>query len=268
MGARGILRCGVVAVLAFTGLTVAAGEANAVGTPTLNIGESTVWEGDDGRIAATVELTLSEPSAFDTTVTYQINTTATHGTDFRSTYYLGDPLEPKQVTIAAGSVRKPLRIVIYGDTAIEGNEAIEFQILSADAAIGDGTGSITILDDDPTAGTSLAIGDASVHEGDAKTRMLQFPVTLSHPAGGAVSITVTTSNGTATASTVDALNDYRSRSRTLTVNLGRRAKFLSVPVYPDVLAEGDETFTVTVSTTNPSVTITDATGIGTIIDND
>jgi hypothetical protein len=265
MRARRLGRYGLAVVLGLAGLVALPGPAVA-DTPTLNVGDVAIWEGDSGKAVATIIVTLSEPSLVDTTITYQLNTTATPGVDFRSPYYMGDP--PKQVTISAGSVRKPFRIQVFGDTAVEGDETVEFEILSADAAIGDGSGVITIRDDDPGVANRLAVGDASVHEGDLETRIVVIPVTLSQPAAGALAVTITTADATATGSTIGVLNDYRPRARTLTLSVGRQAKYLSVPVYPDLDAEGDETFTVTVSTTDPSVTVTDAVGVATIVDDD
>ena len=112
---------------------------------------------------------------------------------------------------------------------------------------------------------SLSIDDKTVTEGDAGTITASFTVTLSEaaPAGG-VSFDIATSDGTATI----ADNDYDANSATgATIAEGATTYSFDVTVNGDTDIEADETFNVTIS--NPTgATISDATGVGTITNDD
>lgn len=111
----------------------------------------------------------------------------------------------------------------------------------------------------------IRIGDASVLEGDAGTRSLSFPITLSQPATTDVTVQVDVVPGTATP---DVDYDAPSRSRTVTIPAGRTAKTVTVPVLQDLDVEGDETLTVELSNPSAPYVIADGVGVGTILDDD
>lgn len=115
--------------------------------------------------------------------------------------------------------------------------------------------SITDNDEAPT----LSINDATVLESAGNA---EFTVTLSAASGQAVSVDYATSNGTASAA-----SDYSSTSGTLSFAAGETTKTISVPIFDDSTDDDDETFDVTLSNAS-NATISDATGIGTITDND
>lgn len=113
----------------------------------------------------------------------------------------------------------------------------------------------------PPAPAQLWVGDASVSEGDAGLASLVFPVRLTAPAQGSVSVNFATANGSATAADISAV------SGTLSFGAGQVSQSVSVPVRGDVLDEADETFSLNL--TAPSgATLADGTGVGTIRDND
>jgi len=130
----------------------------------------------------------------------------------------------------------------------------------ADGA-GDGSAqtSITVV------GASLptvSIGDVSVTEGNSGTTTASFPVTLSSPAGGTVSVAYATADGSATAG-----SDYTATSGTATFASGESSETANVIVNGDTVHEGDENFFVDIS--SPSgATIADGHGVGTIVDDD
>ncbi len=87
----------------------------------------------------------------------------------------------------------------------------------------------------------VGIGDVSVWEGDAKTRSVLFPVTLSQPSLSVVTVKVQIAGGTATlgnskTSNVDA-NNKGGKVKTLTFKPGKVAKNVAVPVDADGVAE-------------------------------
>ncbi len=96
--------------------------------------------------------------------------------------------------------------------------------------------------------------------GGSATSLASFTVSLNTPAAQTVTVQYSTSPGTATAAA-----DYTAASGTVTFAPGESRKTISVAVKPDSITESNETFTVMLS--NPSgATLTDATGVGTIID--
>jgi hypothetical protein len=102
-----------------------------------------------------------------------------------------------------------------------------------------------------------------VHEGDAGTRAAVFNVSLSGPHTSTVTVAYATAKGTATKP-----DDFTPASGTLSFAPGSTSLTVKVPIAADTLAEGKETFTVTLSGATGAVFISDATGLGTIVDND
>ncbi len=116
--------------------------------------------------------------------------------------------------------------------------------------------------DTTLAGPSVAIGDATVPEGNAGTVTADFMVTLSTASAQTVTVDFSTADGSATAG-----SDYVAQSGTLTFNPGETTKTITVVVNGDTVDEGDETFFVDLtSATNAS--IGNGQGVGTIIDDD
>ena len=99
-----------------------------------------------------------------------------------------------------------------------------------------------------------------MYSGGNGTSVATFTVTLAAPSSQTVTVQYMTSNGTATSG-----SDYSASVGTLTFLPGETLKTISVVVNYDAATEGNETFNVLLS--NPvGATLTDATGVGTIID--
>jgi hypothetical protein len=109
---------------------------------------------------------------------------------------------------------------------------------------------------------TLAIGDASVVEGDSGTTSAVFAVTLSLPAPSAVTVNFASADGTASAGV-----DYQAVSGALTFAPGSTLRTVTVPVLGDHVDEDDETFVVNLAGAT-GATLGDAQGLGTIQDND
>ena len=110
------------------------------------------------------------------------------------------------------------------------------------------------------AGVSLVVGDVTVSEGPTGQEAV-FTVNLS-PAPGTgeqVDVNYQTVNGSATAG-----SDYTARSGVLTFLAGETGHTVSVPILNDSLVEGDETFTLELS----SASTNSATATATIQDDD
>ena len=107
---------------------------------------------------------------------------------------------------------------------------------------------------------ALSVADASANENSDTG--LEFPVTLGRASTLTVTVAYATSDGTATAG-----QDYTATSGTLTFNPGDTAKTVTVPVLNDVIDDGGETVTLTLSNAT-NAAIADATAIGTIENSD
>jgi probable HAF family extracellular repeat protein len=109
---------------------------------------------------------------------------------------------------------------------------------------------------------TVSISDVSVSEGNSGTGSAVFTVTRAGPLDQLASVVFTTADGSATAG-----SDYLSVAGTLTFKPGQDILTVSVPHIGDRLAESNETFTVNLSEST-NVFITDAQGLGTIIDDE
>ena len=227
---------------------------NDDGPPSLSVNDVTVTEGDSGTTSATFTVTLAPASGQSVSVDYSTaDGTATAPADYAAT--------SGTLTFAPGQTTRTVTVQVAGDTLDEINETFTVNLSNAvNAAIADGTGLGTILDDDPL--PALSINDVTVNESDAGTTSATFTVSLNAPSARVVSVNYGTADGTATAPA-----DYAAGSGTLTFTAGQTTKQVTVLVNGDLLDEANETYFVNLS--NPSnATIGDGQGLGTITDND
>ena len=110
-----------------------------------------------------------------------------------------------------------------------------------------------------TTTAGIAIGNASAAEGGN----LVFTVTRSGNTATAVSVNYATASGTATSG-----SDFTAASGTLSFAANETSKTITVATTNDTTVESSETFTVGLSGASSNATITDASGTGTITDND
>ena len=117
-----------------------------------------------------------------------------------------------------------------------------------------------VIDSEPP---TLAIGDATVVEGDAGTRAAKFTVTLNVKATATVTVPYTTSGVTAVAGA-----DFTSKAGTLSFAPGATSKTVSIVTRTDLEVESDETYAVALGAPTGGAVVSDGTGLGTILDND
>lgn len=179
--------------------------------------------------------------------------TATSGTDFTAVN--------GSLTFGIGVATQPINVATIQDTAVEGNEAFTVTLSNATggATIVGGTGTGTIVDDDTASPPSFAINDVSVTEGGN----LVFTVTKTGSTSSTFTVNYATSNGTATSG-----SDYTAASGTLTFLAADATKTISVATIDDSSVESAETVNVTLSGASGGASISDASGVGTINDND
>jgi Calx-beta domain-containing protein len=111
-------------------------------------------------------------------------------------------------------------------------------------------------------GSVLTINDASVTEGNSGTTTATFTVTLTPVSTQTVTVAYTTAAGTA-----GAPSDYLIAAGTLTFAAGATTQTIPVTVNGDTTIEPDETFVVNLSSPT-NATISDAQGVGTILNDD
>ncbi|PIU55052.1 MAG: hypothetical protein COS89_08395, partial [Deltaproteobacteria bacterium CG07_land_8_20_14_0_80_38_7] len=220
-------------------------------TPTLNIDDKTVGEAD-GTVQFTI--TLSAASGKAVSVDYATgDSSALAGSDYTAA--------SNTATIAAGETTAVVNITIANDTIDEDDEIFNVNLTNpSNATIADAQGVGTITDDDlaPT----LSITDVDVTEGNSGSVAATFAVSLSAVSGKVITVAYATANGTALAGA-----DYTATSGTLSFSAGESAKNIVVSVTGDTMDEDNEAYTVVLS--DPSnATILDASGIGTITDDD
>ncbi|HEV7397330.1 MAG TPA: FG-GAP-like repeat-containing protein [Pyrinomonadaceae bacterium] len=225
--------------------------------PCLSVSDASVTEGD-AIVNANFTVTLSAPSAETVRVNYTVaDGTAKAGNDYT-------PVSGR-LAFAPGELTKTVSVPIIGDLSDEFDETFKILLSNpAAAAIGNGQGTGTIIDNDPV--PILKVNDFTVTEGSL-TNFQTFTVTLSAPGGKPVTVQYATSNGTAVAGTQENGDDYVSTNGTLTIPAGASSITVGVTVFGDDTFETNETLFLDLS--NPTnATLEDAQGQLTITNDD
>lgn len=155
---------------------------------------------------------------------------------------------------------KTILVPIRGDRDVESDEYFSVRLSSAKGAkIADGTGFVSIADDEPR----IYLSDAWATEGNSVSTAT-FTVSLSGEYDRPVTVNFATANGTAVAG-----EDYVAKSGTLTFDPGQpTTQQITVQVNDDLTPEWDETFQVNLSTPDSYAQLTRSTATGTIVDNE
>ncbi|MGQ0617666.1 MAG: Calx-beta domain-containing protein, partial [Acidimicrobiia bacterium] len=166
-------------------------------------------------------------------------------------------------SIPPGSTTTTVTVPVSGDTTFEPDETFTATLSGlVNGGGGDLQATGRILNDDLPV---VRVNDpVAVTEGTgAGTTNLTFTVTLDGPAQAPASVTVATADGTATSPA-----DYTAISPTVVAFApGEQSKTVTVTITRDNIDESTESFTLGLS--SPSgLTIGDATGTGTITDDD
>ena len=219
-------------------------------------------EGDSGTTNFTFTVTRSGGSAGAVSADWAL--------DLSGTAIAGDFITSPQsgtVSFADGATSATITITVAGDTTFEADETFFVSLSNPIGGItfSDAQGQGTITNDDaaPPVG-SLSINDVALAEGNSGTSNLVFIVTRASGSFGAVGATWTLTNGTTNAA------DFGTSTFTGTVSFadGQTSAMITIPVSGDTTFEPNETFTVTLSAPTGGVTITDASGIGSITNDD
>ncbi len=225
--------------------------------PALTIADASVSEGQSGTKELAFTVSLSAAATAPVTVAYATaDGTARAGSDYAA--------QTGTLTFAAGETSKVIKVLVSGDTVVEGDETLTLTLSKpSGATLADGVATGTILNDDVAPLPTLSIAGASFAEGSAASPGHgTFVVSLSQAASSAVTVTFATADGTALAS-----KDYVAQTGTLTFAAGETQKVIQVAAIGDGTVEPDESFKVTLSGAK-GATLAQATATGTITNDD
>ena len=198
-------------------------------TPTLSVADATnVTEAVGGGTQSFV-VTLSAASGLGVSVVAATTPGTAGGLDFTSV--------ASSLVFPAGTTQQILQVAVLDDDLDEPNETYSVDLSSpVNAGIADGSGSGTILDDDIYPSISVTPASPSTAESGA----VSFDVVLSEPSNQTVTVSWSTSNGTATAPA-----DYTAQAATLlTFAPGVTSQPIEVAIANDALDEDNETFSI------------------------
>ena len=223
--------------------------AGADQPPDIVAGDSTVTELLTGTKSAALAVALSAPTSKQVKVDYATaDGSAVAGADYVA--------KSGSLTFQPGETAKTVNVTVNGDGIAEGPETFTLELSSpANGNLADSRGVASVLDPTPV----VSVSDATAVENSGEALV---SVNLSTASVSAVSVSYTTTAGTATAPA-----DYTASSGTVIVPAGATTAPLPLALPDDVLDENDETFTVTLSAP-AGATIGDGTAKVTIADDD
>jgi hypothetical protein len=222
-------------------------------TAKLKIGNASAAEGVAAVSGLTFAVKLTLKTARDVTVDYSTTPgTATAGADYLT--------RTGSLLIPAGSLTAKAVIPVLDDGLDEADEKFTVKLSNpAGAALGDASGSGTIVDDDPLPHVSIA--DMTVTEADGSVDVM-LEVTLSVASGRTVKVPYTTADGTAVAGA-----DYSAKSATVAFAPGQTTAFITVRILGDAVHEPTEQLLVNLGPT-PAAILDKPQAVLTIADND
>ena len=183
---------------------------------------------------AVVTATLSNPSAFAVTVNITTSDgTASHLSDYAAI--------SATLNFAPGVTIVTTTVPITNDNVYESNETVNLTLSSpSSATLGTpSTTTLTILNDDPLPTAQFNSAPYNVYENAGPAVVT---ATLSNPSAFAVTVNITTSDGTAS-----YLSDYAAISATLNFAPGVTTVTTTVPITNDNVYEGNETVNLALS---------------------
>jgi hypothetical protein len=235
-----------------------------------SVGDASVAEGNSGAQTLNIPVSLSETSRVPVTLHYTIAGSganpATAGVDFDDGGGSGTVTFP-MLSSSKSAVNEVISVPILPDTTVEPDETFQVTVTSAAATDPNGgygferaVGTGTILNDDPSSGVTVSVGDISTVVPQGKTKgLVNLPVTLSAVAGGEVDVPFTVSLGTATSKDVSTKS-----AGVLKIPAGSLSSNLVFKIKPHLDAGADKMITVTLGTPT-GATLGGATGTFTLL---
>lgn len=229
--------------------------------PTVSIDDVQLVEGNSGMTGFVFTVTLTGQTALQATVSFATSNNTATLSDYQAT--------SGQVTFNPGETTKTITVPVVGDTLGEANETFFVNLnFSTNSTIIRFRGTGTILNDDtsvqfnsPTYSPSESF--VSVSFTVNRTGITTGSSTVNYATSDTGSATCGTANGNASSQC-----DYSSRSGTLSFAPGETSKTFNVPFVDDGWLEGNESFTLTLSSPGGATLGSPATAIVNIVDND
>jgi hypothetical protein len=230
------------AALLAVGLFSAAPSSANPATTTVSIGDASGLEHADAQAGLFVPVTLSAAAGSAVTVQYwTVAGTATSPADY-STW--GTPASPRSITIPAGSRQTTINVPVKPDVASEGNETFSVvlgSVTSANASVGRGTGTATIVDS--SAGSLVSNVSVLEGSGNAPAAKAQFRVEFASVSNQPRTVSYSTANGTAVAGT-----DYTAvKPNSVTFSAGQTSKTVDVTIAGNDTYQGNRSFALNVT---------------------
>jgi hypothetical protein len=233
--------------------------------PYLQLSNLRVAEGDAGTVRVPVIATLvgppGAPNAGQQTTsgkTITLNVTAGGGTATTGTDY---SFQPNMFILAPGESTATLQVDVHGDTAVEPDESVHFDIVAINVTVPAGQDLVIENDDEPPV---LTIRDVLVDENldTPDGPRVVTTVVLSKPSDTPVRVRYTTADGTAFGTI-----DYVEASGVIEIPAGQTTAEIETYLKDDLLAEPTETYFINLSDA-VGATIGDAQGMVFIRDDD
>ena len=229
----------------------------AGGAATLDVSDASVNEGTGGAHTLAFAVTRTGDDSQTVSVDYATsNGSAEAGSDYVAV--------SGTLTFPPHTASRTVQVTTVPDTDVEANETVTLTLSSpVNGAIGRGSATGTIVNDDEPPPPTLAIGQASVIEGSsAPGPVARFTVTLSEASASDVLVSYRTMAGSATPGA-----DFTTTNGVLTFAGGSVVQTIQVPVRPDPDVEPAETFAVELfAPANADLAV--PVGTGTIFDDD
>lgn len=229
-------------------------------TPTISIDDVSQVEGNSGTSNFIFTVSLSAPAPTGG-VSFDINSadgTATDGVDYNG---IG-----QSNSIAEGQSSKQFFLIVNGDTDDEGDETFFVNLTNVvGATVADAQGQGTIVNDDSATAVLSISNPAPAPEGNTGITSQTITASLSFAVASDVVFTATTADGTATGGAVDYLTQSALE---YTIPAGQTSVQVLVGIVGDTIDEADETYTLTIASSSPLVTLGTSVATGTITDDD
>lgn len=224
--------------------------------PALRIADVRVPETTGGTTTATLGVTLSSAATGTVSVSFTtVGIDAGSPRDFTAT--------SGTLSIPQGSVTGSITVPVAGDALDEVDERFKVVLsgLSGGATLADGTGIVTIVDDDLP--PVVSVGATRQLEGDCSCDYrFAFPVTLSTASGKPVKVTFRTAGVTASPN-----RDFTSvLGGTVTIPAGATTGYAYVDILGDLFHEQNEQMRLTIESPVNATLSAATSAIGTIID--
>jgi hypothetical protein len=213
----------------------------------VTLGSTWAIEPQQGVHRVGVPVTLSRPLDHDVSMMVAtVADDATAGVDYKQ------PKKPKRVRIRAGRTTAYTNVAVLGDTVAEAKESVQLQVVATDdpALTAGATGTVTVLDRSTDAGAvDVQIGSIVMDEPAAGKAMAKLPISLTHPLDHDMTVRVETVDDSAVGGA-----DHKVLDKDVRIRAGHAGATLAVPVFADDQAEGDERFSVILSSATGGVT--------------